>query len=156
MTLTTEQIKDIADDLDALGAELGSRDWDPDDSVSVVSAAAGSLVSVAAMRAPVPQQGYYPPPPYPYTPEDFSRPGAPVTLHVQVTGRTLSELKAQARLHGKGFFGTGDGLEVALSGTVSQDHSTGETLYTCAAIVRLREGQGGPRHPVQGSDTLPG
>ena len=96
------------------------------------------------------------PPPYPYTPEDFSRPGAPVTLHVQVTGRTLSELKAQARLHGKGFFGTGDGLEVALSGTVSQDHSTGETLYTCAAIVRLREGQGGPRHPVQGSDTLPG
>ena len=68
MTLLTEGlITEIADALEALGEEFETRNWNPSLAQSVVTAAAGSLVSVAAMRSPVPQQ-LYPPPPYGYGP----------------------------------------------------------------------------------------
>jgi len=148
MTLTTDQIKDIADDLEALGDELDCRSMDPGLAISILEAAAGHLVSIAAMRAPVPQQAYPVPPPYPY--QDLLPDAGSVSLQLTVTGRTRDELEENARKHGRGFFGTDDGLMVKLT-TPACLIGDGRG-YTCGAVVRQREDRDGPRHPVRGSD----
>ena len=158
MTLTADQIKDIADDLEVLGAELADRDWNPDMSGSVLTAAVAPLVSVAAMRAPLPQQAYFaPPPPYPYEPED-SGTGASrsVPLQVTVTGGSRQELEDRARQAGLQVFGDGPDLDVTLTGAiVSAGGITrdGVTQYQCSAIVRQREPLVTPRGGGRYSDT---
>jgi hypothetical protein len=142
MTLTADQIKDIADDLEALGDELSSRNWAPDLSASVMASAAGNLVSIAAMRAPVPQQAFCPLPTYPY--QDLLPGGQSATLQLTVTGRTRAELEESARQQGEGFFGTGNGLMVTLTTPAVMNPAGATPGYTCGAVVRQRESQGLP------------
>jgi len=141
--LTDSQITEIADALEALGAELEARDWAPEMARPVVTAAASHLVSIAAMRAPVPQQAYFAPPPYPYGPEDFSQDAGTVSLQISVTGRTRDDLEKSARQHGRDFFGADAGLAVTLT---SPACLTGDGRgYTCGAIVRQQEPPDTPR-----------
>jgi hypothetical protein len=143
MTLTADQITDIADDLEALARALRARDIGGTYVTAMLDGTASSLVSIAAMRAPVPQQASYaPPPPYPYGPGDFGQ-NTSVALHIQVAGRTESELKAIARQHGKEFFGAGADLDVALTGTVSTSSvaraGSDTPAYLSSAVIRQRE-----------------
>jgi hypothetical protein len=156
MTLTTDQLKGIADDLEALGDELGSRNWTPDATGSVMTAAAGSLVSIAAMRSPVPQQAYCPPPPYPYGPEDFSQNQDSVPLQVLVTGSTRQELEDRAYQAGRQVFGDDASLAVTLTGTIARAEVSrdGVTQYQCSASVRQEDSPAksahySPRHPAR-------
>ena len=149
-TLTTDQITEIADTLEALGTELETRDWTSEIAQPVVTATAGYLVSVAAMRTPVPQQAYFAPPAYPY--QDLL-PGADqsVPLSVLVTGSTRNELEYRAEAEGLQVFGKDAALVVTLTGTITpvlQAHCgapDGEKQYQCGAVIRQQEPRVTPR-----------
>lgn len=146
--LTTDQITEIADTLEALGDELNTRGWAPDPGASILSAAASYLVSIAVTRAPVPQQAYYaPPPPYPYGPEDF-RPGPDqaVPLQLAVTGSNRQELEDRAYQAGRQVFGDDASLTVTLAGQIVPSGLVreGVTQYTCSATVRQENAGNGP------------
>jgi hypothetical protein len=148
MTLTTDQITDIAGDLEALRNELRTREWSRTRITAVVSAAAGNLASIAAMRAPVPQQAFYPPP-YPYGPEDFGQPAGSVPLQVTVTGGTRQELADHACQAGRQVFGEDASLSVTLAGqivTAPVPSRDGVTQYQCGAIVRQEDSPAGTVH----------
>lgn len=140
--LTDTQITEIADTLERLSDELGTRNWDPEVTTAILSTAAGHLTGTALMRAAVP-------PPYPYEPDGFSQNYAgSVTLQIKVTGRTRKELEDRARQHGEAFFGADADLVVTLGGSVavlqyaSYPHPS-ERIdpqgYVCGATIRERE-----------------
>ena len=140
--LTADQVTEIAGALEALRNELRTRRWSGARITAVMAPAAGHLVSIAAMRAPVPQQAYFaPPPPYGYGPEDYGQPAQSVPLQTSVTGSTRGELEDRAYQAGLQVFGEGANLVVTLAGTI-QDTGTRRdnvTQYQCGALVRVQE-----------------
>ena len=140
--LTAGQVTEIAATLEDLRDELRIRRWSGTRITAVMTTAAGNLVSIAAMRAPVPQQAYFPqPPPYPYQLEDFSQNSSSVPLQITVTGSTRQEMEERAHAAGRQVFGEDAMLTVTLAGTIQGSGFLrgGETQYQCGALVRVQE-----------------
>lgn len=138
--LTPDQVTEVTDALEALRDDLRTRRWSGARITSVMTSAAGSLVSIAAMRSPVPQAAYFQPSPYSYGPEDCGQPPYVTALTITVTGGSRQELEDRARAEGQQVFGADADLSVRLSGSIARaGHSRGgETQYTCGAEIRER------------------
>lgn len=138
MTLTTSQVTEIADDLEALRDELTDRNF-RDTLGPILGAAASHLITTATTPAPVTQQ--YLPPRYPYEPGGYGQPARSVPLQVRVTGGSRQELEDRARAEGEQVFGSDAALAVTLIGTIiTTGHVRGgENQYACAAYVRQEE-----------------